>query len=88
MSIQYTPFYLNQRNHPTIPSNLLPRGLPKFSNQTAEEALKRMKIALWDTQSKLSTAQERMKRAMDKKRLTKDYEVGNEVVVFTPSGVV
>ena len=48
-----------------------------------EEALERMKTALRDAQSNLSMAQERMKRAVDKKRRTEDYKVGDEVVLST-----
>ena len=42
-----------------------------------------MKTALRDAQSNLSMAQERMKRAVDKKRRTEDYKVGDEVVLST-----
>ena len=45
-SIGYTPFYLNQSSHPTIPSTLIVGALPKVSNQEMEEALERMTIAL------------------------------------------
>ena len=68
VSTGYTPFYLNQGSHPAIPSSLLVGGLPKVSNQAVEEALERMKTALRDAQSNLSMAQERLKRAVDKKR--------------------
>ena len=83
VSTRYTPFYLNQGSHPAIPSSLVVGGLPKVSNQAVEEALERMKTALRDAQSSLSMAQERMKRAVDKKRRTEDYEVGDEVVLST-----
>ena len=48
VSIGYTPFYLNQGNHPQIPGTLLAKGMPKGSNQAVMEALERMKTALVD----------------------------------------
>ena len=81
VSTRYTPFYLNQGSHPTIPRNLLTGGLPKVSNQLAEEALEWMKMALRDAQANLSIPQERMKRAVGKKSQTEVYNVGDEVVL-------
>ena len=52
----YTPFYLDQDSHPRIPGNFLTRGLPKVSNQVAEDPLERMTTALRGSQSNLSTA--------------------------------
>ena len=42
-----------------------------------------MKIALVDAQSNLIIAQQWMKRAVDKKRRTKDCNIGNEVILST-----
>ena len=40
-----------------------------------------MKMALVDAQSNLTTEQQRMKHAMDKKRRTEVYKIGDEVVL-------
>ena len=37
-------------------------------------------MALVDAKSNLTTAQQRMKRAVDKKRRTEEYKIGDEVV--------
>ena len=54
---------------------------PKVSNDTVKEALEQMKAALVDAQSNVATAQQCMKRAVDKKRRTEQYNIGNEVVL-------
>ena len=42
-----------------------------------------MKTALIDAKSNLTTAQQQMKRAVDKKRRTEEYKIGEEVVLST-----
>ena len=42
-----------------------------------------MKTALADAQTNLQKAQERMKRAVDKRRWSEAYKVGDEVVLTT-----
>ena len=42
-----------------------------------------MKTALADAQTNLQKAQERMKRAVDKRRRSETYKVGDEVVLIT-----
>ena len=42
-----------------------------------------MKTALADAQTNLQKAQERMKRAVDKRRRSEAYKVGDEVVLTT-----
>ena len=42
-----------------------------------------MKTALVDVKSNLTTAQQRMKRAVDQKGRTEEYKIGDEVVVST-----
>ena len=42
-----------------------------------------MKTALGDAQTNLQKAQERMKRAVDKRRRSEMYKVGGEVVLTT-----
>ena len=66
-----------------MPNTLLAKGEPKFSNEVVKEALQRMKTALVDVQSNLTTAQQWMKRAVDKKRWTEEYKIGDEVVLST-----
>ena len=56
---------------------------PHPTHNLVLEALERMKTALVDAQSNLSTAQQRMKRAVDKKRRTEEFKVGDEVVLTT-----
>ena len=66
-----------------MPNTLLGEGKPKVSNEAVKEALERMKTALVDGQSNLTTAQQRMKRAVDKKRRTEEYKIGDDVVLST-----
>ena len=42
-----------------------------------------MKTALVDAKSNLTTAQQRMNCAVDKKRRTEEYKIGDEVVLST-----
>ena len=83
VSTGFTPFYLNSRQHPVILTMLLSRGRPRSSNEAVKEALERMKMALADAQTNLQKAQERMKRAVDKRRWSEVYKVGEEVVLTT-----
>ena len=56
VSTGYSPFYLSQGSHPLVPNTLLGKGEPKVSNQEIKEALERIKKALVDAQSNLTTA--------------------------------
>ena len=82
-AINVSIFYLNQSSHPLVPNTLLAKGEPKVSNETVKEALERMKTALVDAKSNLTTTQQRMKRVVDKKRRTEEYKIGDEVVLST-----
>ena len=62
---------------------LLAWGKPKSSNEAVREALERMKTALEDALTNLQKTQERMKRAVDKRRRSETYNVGDEVVLTT-----
>ena len=64
-------------------NTLLAKGEPKVSNEAVEEAVERMKTALVDAKSILTTAQQQMKRAVDRKRRTEEYKIGDEVVLST-----
>ena len=64
-------------------NTLLAHGAPMVSKEAVTEALERMKMALVDAQSNLTTAQQRMTRVLDKKRQTEKYKIGNEVVLST-----
>ena len=66
-----------------MPNTLLAKSALVIFNEAVKEALERMKTALVDAQSNLSTAQQRMKRAVDKKRRTEHYNIGDEVVLST-----
>ena len=66
-----------------MPNTLLAKGEPKVSNEAVKEALERMKTALVDAKSNLTTAQQWMKRAVDKKRRTEEYKISDEVVLST-----
>ena len=66
-----------------MPNTLLAKGKPKVSNEMVKEALEQMKTALVDAKSNLTTAQQRMKHAVDKKRRTEEYKIGDEVVLST-----
>ena len=60
----------NKGSPPLVLNTLLAKRTPKISNDVVKEALGRMKMALVDAQSNLTIAQQRMKRAVDKKRQT------------------
>ena len=66
-----------------MPNTLLAKGEPKVSNEAVKEALERMKTALVDAKSNLTTTQQRIKRAVNKKRRTEEYKIGEEVVLST-----
>ena len=83
VSTGYSPFYLNQGSHPIVPNTLLAKGEPEVSNVVVKEALERMKTALVDAKSNLTTAQQCMKRVVDKKRRTEEYKIDDEVVLST-----
>ena len=59
-----------------MPNTLLAKGEPKVSNEAVKEALV-------DTKSNLTTAQQWMKRVVDKKRRIEEYKIGNKVVLST-----
>ena len=64
-----------------MPNTLLAKGEPKVSNEAVKDALERMKTALDDAKSNLTTAQQWMKHAVEKKRRTEEYKIGDEVVL-------
>ena len=66
-----------------MPNTLLAKGEPKVPNEAVKEALEQMKTALVDAQSNLTKAQQWMKRAVDRKRRTEEYKIGDEVVLST-----
>ena len=66
-----------------MPNALLAKGEPKVSKKGVKEAPKQMKAALVDAQSNLTKAQQRMKRAVDKKRRMEEYKISDEVVLST-----
>ena len=67
-----------------MPNTLLAKGVPKVSNEVVKEALEWTKTAFVDAQFNLTIApQQRMKHAVDKKRRTEDYKIGDEVVLST-----
>ena len=51
------------------------KGEPKVYNEADKEALERMKTTLVDAKSNLTMAQQRMKRAMDKKSGLRSIEL-------------
>ena len=83
MSILDIHHFIKTRAVTLVPNTLLAKGEPKVSNKAVKEALERMKTALVDAKSNLTTAQQRMKRAVDKNRQTEEYKIGDEVVLST-----
>ena len=84
VSMGYSPFYLNSGQSPPCAKYIIgSKGEPKVSNEAVKAALERMKTALVDAESNLTTTQQRMKRAVDKKSRTKEYKIGEEVVLST-----
>ena len=74
---------MNSRQHSVIPKMLLAHGKPESSNEAVKEALEQIKMALADAQTNLQKAQERMKPAVDKRRWSEMYKMGDEVVLAT-----
>ena len=60
---------------------LLAKGEPKVSNEVVKEALEQMKTPLVDAQSNLTTTQQWMEHAVDKKRWIEEYKLSEEVVL-------
>ena len=82
VSIGYTPFYLNAKEDPALPENLLvPPG--STSNQAVQEAIGRMKEALDDAKLNLVKAQERTKTEVDKTRREEEWKFGDRVFLST-----
>ena len=82
VSTGYTPFYLNAREAPAFPKNLLiPLG--STSNQAVQEAISRMKEALDDAKLNLVKAQERTKTQVDKTKRQEEWKVGDWVFLST-----
>ena len=80
ISTNYTPFFLNNGENPTLPEHLV-ISLESTSNQAVKEAINWMKEALSDAKSNLVKAQEQMKRRVDKIRRTKEWAVGDRVLL-------
>ena len=64
-----------------MPNTLLAKETPKVSNEAVKEAIERMKMALVDAQSNLTTTQQHMKCTVDEKRRTEQFNISNEVVL-------
>jgi transposase InsO family protein len=85
-SVQNTPFFLNHGRHPYIP------GFTTYSRAGVDKRDRREERARWsDDLSQavakakvcLKAAKERMKRHFDKRRLVKEFEVGQRVLLST-----
>ena len=79
----YTPFFLKGGGgNPTLLEHLM-ISPGSTSNQAAQEAINRMKEALNDAKGNLAKAQEQMRRRVDKIRCTKQWPVGDSVLLNT-----
>ena len=79
-STGFTPFFLNNGDNPKLPQGLM---IPSTSNQAVTETIDRMRGALEDAKANLETAQQNMKRRVDKTRRAENFAVGDEVVLST-----
>ena len=59
-----------------MPNILLAKGEPNVSNEAIKETLV-------DAQSNLTTMQQRIKHAVDEKRLSEQFNIGDEVILST-----
>ena len=82
VSTGYTPFFLNSGENPTLPKHLV-ISPGSTSNQAVKDAISRMNEALSDAKSNLAKAQEHMKRRVDKAKRTKEWAVGDRVLLST-----
>ena len=81
-STGYTPFYLEAGQDPTVPMSLLDSTV-HTRNQAVNDMVDRMKVGLRSARENIHTAQERMKRAVDKSRREEIFSEGDEVTLST-----
>ena len=78
----YSPFYLNFGYHPTTPLELL-RDRDTSLNETVEQFIKRMQSDFQKAREQMHTAQQRMKKYADQRRLDVTYQPGQWVLLST-----
>ena len=81
-STGYTPFYLEEGQDPTVPMSLLDSTV-QTRNQAVNDMVDRMKVGLRSAWENIQTAQERMKRAVDKSCREETFSEGDEVTLST-----
>ena len=81
-SMGYNPFYLEAGQDPAIPMSLLDSTV-QTKNQTVNDMVDSMKMALRSTRDNIQTAQERMKRAVDKSRRQETFSERDKVTLST-----
>ena len=81
-STGYTPFYLKAGQDSAVPMSLLDASV-QTKNQAVNDMVDRMKVAMRSARQNIQTAQERMKRAVDKSRREETFSEGDEVTLST-----
>lgn len=82
-SMQLSPFLLTYGQHPHIPTNLLGNPVPKTRVQTTNEFVAEMSGLLNIARDNLQQAQENQTKYADQARVTKNFQVGDLVLVST-----
>lgn len=80
-STGYSPFYLNEGQHPNFP--IVQAVSDETQNVSASEAIERMKEALMRAKENLIAAQERQKKYADERRKEEVFVVGDQVLLST-----
>ena len=83
VAMGYSPFYLNSRAHPLVPSVFMHGGGVSSQIEAVQTMVDRMKTALEEAQANLTIAQSRAKLQVDRSRRDEMFEVGDEVVLST-----
>ena len=83
VAMGYSPFYLNSRDHPLVPSVLMHSGGVSSKIEAVQAMVERMKTALEEAQANLTVAQSRAKSQADRSRRDETFEVGDEVILST-----
>ena len=83
MATGYSPFFLNSRDHPLVPSVFMHGGGVLSQVEAVQMMVDRMKTALEEAQANLTITQSRAKSQVDRSRHDEKFEVGDEVVLST-----
>ena len=85
VAMGYSPFYLNSRDHPLVPSVLMHSGGVSSKIEAVQAMVDQIKTVLEEAQANLTITQSWAKSQVDHSRHGETFEVGDEVVLSTCS---